>query len=116
MFVAVLIVVAFVPGLSSSTAAAGRLDPVVEPQGGYQTIYCASDDGKRRYCGADTRGGCSLCASGADRLVTRADVGLRSQWHLGGQGLSSRILGSQRWRWRWRRLLSGRSDDLLRVG
>jgi hypothetical protein len=114
---AVLIVFAFVPGRSSSTAAVKRLDPVVEPQAGYQTIYCASDDGKRRYCGADTRGGVQLVRQrsgspcdrgrtwGYDRNGIWVDRGCRAEFEVsrggGGGGGGS---------------LSGRSDDLLRVG
>src|SRR4030095_4007885 len=82
----------------SSPAAAGRLDLVVEPQWGYQTIYCASDDGKRRYCGADTRGGVQLVRQrsgspcdrgrtwGYDRNGIWVDRGCRADFELRGGG------------------------------
>jgi Protein of unknown function (DUF3011) len=107
---AVLITVAFVAGRGSSPAAAGRLDLVVEPQWGYQTIYCASDDGKRRYCGADTRGGVQLVRQrsgspcdrgrtwGYDRNGIWVDRGCRAEFSIrsgGGGGGGGSYPGGQ---------------------
>ncbi|HKX33415.1 MAG TPA: DUF3011 domain-containing protein, partial [Blastocatellia bacterium] len=48
--------------IAGLAAQPGALEAGVMPAGSYvpQSIYCASDDGRRHYCDADTRGGVRL--------------------------------------------------------
>jgi len=74
-----------------------RAEFIVGVRGG-QTIYCASDDGRRNYCGADTSGGVTLtrqrsgsaCIQGQtwgyDRRGIWVDRGCRAEFVSGGRG------------------------------
>src|SRR5262249_48876866 len=83
--IAVLLAVFFVGGNISHAT----------PQG--QSIYCASEDGRRHYCGVDTRGGVTLARQhsdascikgqtwGYDRGGVWVDRGCRADFVTGGE-------------------------------
>jgi hypothetical protein len=89
-------------------------------QASAQTINCASQDGGRQFCPADTRGGVTMVRQNSNSpCIQRANLGLGRPRHLGrprlSRGFSGRQFLSRRpWRSRaWAR--SGRQHDYLRV-
>lgn len=52
------LVITLAAAVAIAGSGAGAADTTASPQG--QTIYCASDDGRRQFCPVDTRGGVDL--------------------------------------------------------